>query len=91
VSSPSFVILAGAISFVIPTEVKLVLSARLRFFSCLSCKVRIPYSVERINRKEYQSLGGLWADVTLLCGNYRGYNEDGSTLFGDANLIEVSQ
>ena len=45
---------------------------------------------KRINRKEYQNLNAFAADITLMCNNCRQYNEDGSTLYSDANTIEVS-
>jgi ATP-dependent helicase STH1/SNF2 len=45
----------------------------------------------KINKREYQSLGEFWRDVKLLCANCRQYNEDGSVLYEDANLIEVSR
>jgi ATP-dependent helicase STH1/SNF2 len=44
----------------------------------------------KINKKEYQSLRQFRADISLLCNNCRQYNEDGSILYQDANLIEVS-
>ncbi|KAI9687570.1 MAG: hypothetical protein M1822_002180 [Bathelium mastoideum] len=43
----------------------------------------------KINRKEYQNLKQFRQDVGLLCNNCRTYNEDGSILYQDANLIEV--
>jgi ATP-dependent helicase STH1/SNF2 len=45
---------------------------------------------KKINRDEYQSLKEFRADIHLLCQNARTYNEDTSTLFADANQIEVS-
>jgi ATP-dependent helicase STH1/SNF2 len=42
----------------------------------------------KINRKEYQNLRQFRQDVALLCNNCRTYNEDGSTLYKDANMIE---
>lgn len=45
---------------------------------------------KKINREEYQSLKEFRDDIHLLCQNARTYNEDGSVLFSDANLIEVS-
>ncbi|KAL9068473.1 MAG: hypothetical protein Q9157_006498 [Trypethelium eluteriae] len=42
----------------------------------------------KINRKEYQNLKQFRQDVGLLCNNCRTYNEDGSILYQDANLIE---
>ena len=44
---------------------------------------------KKINRKEYQSLRQFRADIGLMCANCRTYNEDGSMLMLDANLIEV--
>ncbi|PNS15568.1 hypothetical protein CAC42_827 [Sphaceloma murrayae] len=43
---------------------------------------------KKINKKQYQNLKEFSRDVTLLCNNCRQYNEDGSVLFQDANLIE---
>ncbi|KXT15769.1 hypothetical protein AC579_1548 [Pseudocercospora musae] len=43
---------------------------------------------KKINKKEYQGIKQFRADITLLCNNCRQYNEDGSTLYRDANLIE---
>ncbi|KAF2720531.1 chromatin remodeling complex SWI/SNF component SWI2 [Polychaeton citri CBS 116435] len=45
---------------------------------------------KKINRKEYQNLRHFRQDVALLCANCRQYNEDGSILYQDANLIEKS-
>lgn len=45
----------------------------------------------KINKKQYQSLKQFRQDVGLLCSNCRQYNEDGSILYNDANLIEVSR
>ena len=44
----------------------------------------------KINKKQYQSLRQFRLDIGLLCSNCRQYNEDGSVLYQDANLIEVS-
>ena len=44
----------------------------------------------KINKKQYQSLKQFRHDIGLLCNNCRQYNEDGSMLYNDANLIEVS-
>ena len=44
---------------------------------------------QKINRKQYQHVRPFWRDVQLLCRNCRQYNEDGSVLYQDANLIEV--
>jgi ATP-dependent helicase STH1/SNF2 len=43
----------------------------------------------KINKKQYQSLKQFRADIALLCNNCRQYNEDGSVLYNDADLIEV--
>ena len=45
---------------------------------------------QKINKKQYQSVRQFRQDVALLCANCRLYNEDGSVLYEDANLIEVS-
>ena len=45
---------------------------------------------KKINKEEYQSLKEFRSDIRLLCNNARTYNEDGSTLFQDANTLEVS-
>ncbi|KAI9681780.1 MAG: hypothetical protein M1829_000525 [Trizodia sp. TS-e1964] len=42
----------------------------------------------KINREEYASLKEFRDDIRTLCTNARTYNEDGSMLFQDANLIE---
>jgi len=56
--------------------------------------IRDPICIEqiekKINSKIYQNLDAFFADVKLLCDNCRTYNEDGSILYQDANLIEVS-
>lgn len=43
----------------------------------------------KINKKQYQSLKQFRQDVGLLCANCKQYNEDGSVLYNDANVIEV--
>lgn len=46
--------------------------------------------VERkMKRNDYQHLKEFMADIRLLCNNARTFNDDGSLLFQDANLIEV--
>ncbi|KAF2484630.1 chromatin remodeling complex SWI/SNF component SWI2 [Neohortaea acidophila] len=42
----------------------------------------------KINKKQYQNLRQFRQDIALLCSNCRQYNEDGSMLYNDANLIE---
>jgi len=44
----------------------------------------------KINKKHYQNLKQFRSDIHLLCSNCRQYNEDGSILYQDANLIERS-
>jgi ATP-dependent helicase STH1/SNF2 len=44
---------------------------------------------KKINKKQYQNLRQFRQDIKQLCDNCRTYNEDGSTLYQDANLIEV--
>ena len=44
----------------------------------------------KINKKQYQSVKQFRQDIALLCSNCRQYNEDGSVLYEDANLIQVS-
>lgn len=55
--------------------------------------IRNPICMEqiqkKINKKQYQNLRQFRADIKLLCDNCRTYNEDGSVLYSDANLIEV--
>ncbi|KAH7122484.1 SNF2 family N-terminal domain-containing protein [Dendryphion nanum] len=43
---------------------------------------------KKINKKEYTGLKPFRQDIGLLCNNCRTYNEDGSLLYQDANLIE---
>ena len=43
----------------------------------------------KINKKQYMNLKQFRQDVGLLCANCRQYNEDGSVLYNDANVIEV--
>ena len=45
---------------------------------------------KKINRKEYTTLKQFRQDIGLMTQNCRVYNEDGSLLEKDANLIEVS-
>ena len=44
---------------------------------------------KKINKKQYQGIKEFRNDIGLLCNNCRQYNEDGSVLYQDANLIEV--
>lgn len=45
---------------------------------------------KKINNSKYAGLDEFAADIRLMCANCRTYNDDGSVLFADANLIEVS-
>ncbi|KAI1268497.1 SNF2 family N-terminal domain-containing protein [Xylariaceae sp. FL1019] len=44
----------------------------------------------RIKKEDYNSINDLRRDITLMCNNCRTYNEDGSLLYSDANVMEVS-
>ncbi|KAL1844720.1 hypothetical protein VTK73DRAFT_1966 [Phialemonium thermophilum] len=44
--------------------------------------------LKKIKKEEYKSLGDLRRDIELLCNNCRTFNEDGSILYSDANVIE---
>jgi ATP-dependent helicase STH1/SNF2 len=44
----------------------------------------------KIKKEEYKSLSDMRADIELLCNNCRTFNEDGSLLYADANVIEVN-
>lgn len=44
---------------------------------------------KKINKEEYSSLREFRNDIRLLCNNARTYNEDTSSIFQDANDIEV--
>ncbi|KAH0301158.1 chromatin remodeling complex SWI/SNF component SWI2, partial [Aureobasidium melanogenum] len=54
--------------------------------------IRNPICMEqiqkKINKKQYQNLRQFRQDIKQLCDNCRTYNEDGSILYQDANLIE---
>ncbi|KAI1340442.1 SNF2-family ATP dependent chromatin remodeling factor snf21 [Xylariaceae sp. FL0016] len=43
---------------------------------------------QKIKREEYNSMDDMRKDVLLMCNNCRTYNEDGSLLYSDANLME---
>ncbi|KAI9700357.1 MAG: hypothetical protein M1836_002372 [Candelina mexicana] len=45
---------------------------------------------KKINKEEYQGLREFRDDIRTLCNNARTYNEDGSLLFSDANVIEAA-
>ncbi|KAI1814839.1 SNF2 family N-terminal domain-containing protein [Poronia punctata] len=42
----------------------------------------------KIKKEEYTSINDMRRDITLMCNNCRTYNEDGSLLYSDANLME---
>jgi len=44
----------------------------------------------KIKKEEYSSINDMRKDITLMCNNCRTYNEDGSLLYSDANVMEVS-
>lgn len=44
----------------------------------------------KIKKEEYSSISDMRRDVLLMCNNCRTYNEDGSLLYSDAHVIEVS-
>lgn len=44
---------------------------------------------KKIDKKEYNDLAGFRADLDRLCSNARMYNEDGSNVYNDAELIQV--
>ena len=44
---------------------------------------------KKMKRNDYQNLKDFMADIHLLCNNARTFNDDGSLLYQDANLIEV--
>lgn len=60
------------------------------YYMIIQHPIAMEHIQKKINRNEYQSLRDFMADIRLLCQNCRTYNEDGSILFRDANLIEVS-
>ena len=56
--------------------------------------IQNPIAMQNIKKKIdshiYQSLSAFRDDVHTLCNNARTYNEDGSMLYTDANLLDVS-
>ena len=58
------------------------------YYMIISQPICMQQIKRKITKKEYQSPRQFFADVRLLCDNCRLYNEDGSVLFKDANLIE---
>jgi ATP-dependent helicase STH1/SNF2 len=43
----------------------------------------------KIKKEEYNNINDMRKDITLMCNNCRTYNEDGSLLYSDANVMEV--
>ncbi|KAI1824846.1 SNF2 family N-terminal domain-containing protein [Xylaria intraflava] len=41
----------------------------------------------KLKREEYNSINDMRKDITLMCNNCRTYNEDGSLLYSDANVM----
>jgi ATP-dependent helicase STH1/SNF2 len=60
-----------------------------QYYSQIKNPVCMSQIANKINRKEYQSLKQFWDDIDLLCSNCRTFNEEGSILYNDANIIEV--
>jgi ATP-dependent helicase STH1/SNF2 len=58
------------------------------YYMIISQPICMQQIKRRIAKKEYHSARQFFADVRLLCDNCRLYNEDGSVLYLDANLIE---
>ncbi|KAI0022033.1 SNF2 family N-terminal domain-containing protein [Xylariomycetidae sp. FL0641] len=44
----------------------------------------------RIKKEEYNSINDMRKDISLMCSNCKTYNEDGSLLYSDAIVMEVS-
>ncbi|KAJ3574207.1 hypothetical protein NPX13_g4436 [Xylaria arbuscula] len=42
----------------------------------------------KMKKEEYNSINDMRKDITLMCNNCRTYNEDGSLLYSDANVME---
>ncbi|KAI0460335.1 SNF2 family N-terminal domain-containing protein [Xylaria acuta] len=42
----------------------------------------------KMKKEEYSSINDMRKDITLMCNNCRTYNEDGSLLYSDANVME---
>ncbi|KAI1419044.1 SNF2 family N-terminal domain-containing protein [Xylaria sp. FL1777] len=42
----------------------------------------------KIKKEEYNSINDMRKDIALMCNNCRTYNEDGSLLYSDANVME---
>ncbi|KAJ2998831.1 hypothetical protein NUW58_g195 [Xylaria curta] len=42
----------------------------------------------KIRKEDYSSINDMRKDITLMCNNCRTYNEDGSLLYSDANVME---
>ena len=59
------------------------------YYMIIQNPIAMDHIKKKITKEEYQSLKEFRSDIRLLCHNARTYNEDGSTLFQDANTIEV--
>ncbi|GAW22388.1 hypothetical protein ANO14919_119250 [Xylariales sp. No.14919] len=42
----------------------------------------------KMRKEEYNNINDMRKDITLMCNNCRTYNEDGSLLYSDANVME---
>ena len=62
----------------------------LDYYQLIKEPIAMKQIENKINKKQYQSLRQFWQDIKLLCKNCRQYNEDGSVLYNDADMIEVS-
>jgi len=59
------------------------------YYQLIRQPICIDQIAKKITKRQYQSTKEFVADVDLLCSNCRQYNEDGSVLFADANIIQV--
>ncbi|CAD0099100.1 unnamed protein product [Aureobasidium mustum] len=58
------------------------------YYQLISKPICMEQIQKKINKKQYQNLRQFRQDIQQLCDNCRKYNEDGSILYQDANLIE---
>lgn len=59
------------------------------YYQLIPSPISLKQIEKKINKKQYYGIKEFRDDITLLCNNCRTYNEDGSVLYQDANLIEV--
>lgn len=59
------------------------------YYQLIKNPISMDQIVKKINQKRYQNLRQFREDVRLMVRNCQTYNEDGSILYQDANLIEV--